>query len=150
MTARKPYGQWLKDNKVTLEDLPKPADAPPMDRADLVRLQQTFGYNYEEIRMLTTVMAEKGSEAIGSMGNDAPLAVLSDQNQLLYNYFKQLFAQVTNPPLDAIREELVTSLQVFAGREQNLFDETPEHCRQLRLKSPILGEIGRASCRERV
>ena len=108
-----------------------------MDSAELIRLQQTFGYNYEEIRLLTTVMAERGSEAIGSMGNDAPLAVLSDENQLLYSYFKQLFAQVTNPPLDAIREELVTSLSAFAGSEQNLLDETPEHCRQLSLDSPV-------------
>jgi len=108
-------------------------------------LQQTFGYNYEEIRLLTTVMAERGSEAIGSMGNDAPLAVLSDENQLLYSYFKQLFAQVTNPPLDAIREELVTSLGAFAGSEQNLLDETPEHCRQLRLESPVItdGELAK-------
>ncbi len=138
LASRKPYGRWLKDNKLTLDDLPEPVEAPPMDPAGLVRLQQAFGYNIEEIRMLTTVMAENGSEAIGSMGNDAPLAVLSDQNQLLYNYFKQLFAQVTNPPLDAIREELVTSLGAFAGSEQNLFTETPEHCRQLRLGSPII------------
>ena len=140
LASKNPYGQWLKDNKLTLDDLPEPVEAPPMDPAGLVRLQQVFGYNIEEIRMLTTVMAESGSEAIGSMGNDAPLAVLSDQNQLLYNYFKQLFAQVTNPPLDAIREELVTSLGAFAGSEQNLFDETPEHCRQLRLGSPIISD----------
>ena len=148
LAAKKPYGQWLNENKLTLEDLPEPDDASSADPAGLIRLQQTFGYNYEEIRMLTTVMAEQGSEAIGSMGNDAPLAVLSDQNQLLYNYFKQLFAQVTNPPLDAIREELVTSLETFAGREQNLFDETPEHCRQLKLKSPILGDSGLAKIKE--
>ena len=145
LATKQPYGQWLKDNKLSLEDLPEPADAPPMDSAELIRLQQTFGYNYEEIRLLTTVMAERGSEAIGSMGNDAPLAVLSDENQLLYSYFKQLFAQVTNPPLDAIREELVTSLSAFAGSEQNLLDETPEHCRQLRLDSPVItdGELAK-------
>ena len=148
LSTRKPYGRWLKDNKLTLEDLPEPADAPPIPPADLVRLQQTFGYTIEEISMLTMVMAEKGSEAIGSMGNDAPLAVLSHQNQLLYNYFKQLFAQVTNPPLDAIREELVTSIGAFIGREQNLFDETWEHCRQLKLKSPILGDLELAKIRE--
>ncbi|MEE8466151.1 MAG: glutamate synthase large subunit, partial [Dehalococcoidia bacterium] len=148
LATKEPYGQWLRDNKLALEDLPEPVDAPPMDRTELVRLQQTFGYNYEEIRLLTTVMAERGSEAIGSMGNDAPLAVLSDQNQLLYNYFKQLFAQVTNPPLDAIREELVTSLEAFAGREQNLFDETPEHCRQLKLKSPVLSDSDLAKIKD--
>jgi glutamate synthase (NADPH/NADH) large chain len=143
LAARQPYGQWLKDNKITLNDLPDPADVALLNQGnqgDLIRLQKAFGYTIEEIRMLTTVMAENGSEAIGSMGNDAPLAVLSDQNQLLYNYFKQLFAQVTNPPLDAIREELVTSLAAFAGREQNLFDETPEHCRQLKLDSPIIDD----------
>ena len=140
LATRQPYGQWLRGNKLTLQDLPEPADAPSLNQAELVQLQQVFGYSIEEIRMLTTVMAQQGSEAIGSMGNDAPLAVLSDQNQLLYNYFKQLFAQVTNPPLDAIREELVTSLGAFAGREQNLFDETPEHCRQLKLNSPIIND----------
>ncbi len=138
LATNQPYGQWLKENKVTLEELPEPAKTPPTDGGELVRLQQSFGYNIEEIRMLTTPMAAAGSEAIGSMGNDAPLAVLSDQNQVLYNYFKQLFAQVTNPPLDAIREELVTSIGSFIGREQNLFDETPAHCRQLKLSSPIL------------
>ena len=141
LASSNPYGQWLKDNKITLDDLPAATEAPSMDSAELVRLQQTFGYSIEEIRMLTTVMAERGTEAIGSMGNDAPLAVLSNQNQVLYNYFKQLFAQVTNPPLDAIREELVTSLGAFVGSEQNLFDETPEHCRQLRLKSPIISDL---------
>ena len=88
--------------------------------------------------MITTPMADGGYEAIGSMGNDASLAVLSDQNHLLFNYFKQLFAQVTNPPLDAIREELVTSSQSFIGSQQNLFTETPIHCRQLKLESPII------------
>ena len=141
LASKNPYGQWLKDNKLTLNDLPAAAETPPMDPAELVRLQQTFGYSIEEIRMLTTVMAQNASEAIGSMGNDAPLAVLSDQNQVLYNYFKQLFAQVTNPPLDAIREELVTSLGAFVGSEQNLFGETPEHCRQLRLESPIISDL---------
>ena len=140
LANRHPYGQWLKENKVTLDDLPEPAQAASMDSAELVRLQQSFGYSIEEIRMLTTPMAALGTEAIGSMGNDAPLAVLSDQNQVLYNYFKQLFAQVTNPPLDAIREELVTSIGAFAGREQNLFAETPEHCRQLKLASPIISD----------
>ena len=140
LANRNPYGQWLKDNKLTLGDLPEAAEASPMDASDLVQLQQAFGYTIEEIRMLTSVMAQQGTEAIGSMGNDAPLAVLSDQNQIVFNYFKQLFAQVTNPPLDAIREELVTSLGTFIGSEQNLFEETPKHCRQLWLESPILSD----------
>nr|ADI17873.1 glutamate synthase domain 2 [uncultured Chloroflexi bacterium HF0200_06I16] len=134
------YGQWLKDNKITLKDLPAVTAPPALDARELVSLQQAFGYTIEEIRMLTSVMAENGTEAIGSMGNDTPLAVLSDQNQILYHYFKQLFAQVTNPPLDAIREELVTSIGAFIGTEQNLFEETPEHCRQLRLASPVISD----------
>ncbi|MEE2948693.1 MAG: glutamate synthase large subunit [Chloroflexota bacterium] len=138
LARKNPYGQWLKDNKITLEDLPAAPEPPVLDAKELVSLQQAFGYTIEEIRMLTTVMAENGTEAIGSMGNDTPLAVLSDQNQILYHYFKQLFAQVTNPPLDAIREELVTSIGAFVGSEQNLFEETPEHCRQLRLASPVI------------
>ena len=138
LARKNPYGQWLKDNKITLDDLPAAPEPPVLDAKELVSLQQAFGYTIEEIRMLTTVMAENGTEAIGSMGNDTPLAVLSDQNQILYHYFKQLFAQVTNPPLDAIREELVTSIGAFVGSEQNLFEETPEHCRQLRLASPVI------------
>ena len=98
----------------------------------------TFGYTLEDLRILMAPMATDGQEAIGSMGNDTPLAVLSDRPQLLYNYFKQLFAQVTNPPLDAIREEIVTSLVTTIGAEGNLLDETPEHCRLLRLEQPIL------------
>ena len=138
LSNRQPYGQWLKENKVALEDLPETQPLPSAGGANLRQQQRAFGYTIEELRMLTTPMAAAGYEAIGSMGNDASLAVLSDQNRSLFDYFKQLFAQVSNPPLDAIREELVTSLEAFVGSEQNLFEETPEHCRQLRLKSPIL------------
>ena len=143
LAARQPYGQWLRENRVSLEDLPPAAPEPTEYQTksgadDLLRLQRAFGYNVEELRILTAPMAESGYEAVGSMGNDAPLAVLSDQNQILFNYFKQLFAQVTNPPLDAIREEMVTSLEAFIGSERNLFEETPLHCRQLMLRSPII------------
>ena len=138
LSNRRPYGEWLRENKVSLEALPPGRPEPPIDAGELGRMQRSFGYSIEELRMLTAPMAESGYEAIGSMGNDAPLAVLSDQNQLLFNYFKQLFAQVTNPPLDAIREELVTSLAAFVGSEQNLFEESPLHCRQLKLDSPII------------
>ena len=138
LSSQQPYGEWLKENKVALDDLPKAAPEPPAGGADLRQQQRAFGYTIEELRMLTTPMAAAGYEAIGSMGNDASLAVLSDQNRSLFDYFKQLFAQVSNPPLDAIREELVTSLEAFVGSEQNLFEETPLHCRQLRLKSPLL------------
>ncbi|HEU0021026.1 MAG TPA: glutamate synthase large subunit [Dehalococcoidia bacterium] len=137
LSNRQPYGRWLKENRVALEDLPAPTSVNG-NSPDLARQHQAFGYNIEELRMITTPMAANGYEAVGSMGNDAALAVLSDQNQLLFNYFKQLFAQVTNPPLDAIREELVTSTEAFIGREQNLFEETSQHCRQLKLKSPII------------
>ena len=138
LANRRPYGQWLRENKINLDDLPPPASLPPVGGNDLRQQQRAFGYTVEELRMLTTPMAADGYEAIGSMGNDASLAVLSDQNRQLFDYFKQLFAQVSNPPLDAIREELVTSLEAFIGSEQNLFDESPLHCRQLRLKSPVL------------
>ncbi len=138
LSSRQPYGDWLKDNKVSLEDLPDATVPAPVGEDNLRQQQRAFGYTIEELRMLTTPMAAAGYEAIGSMGNDASLAVLSDQNRSLFDYFKQLFAQVSNPPLDAIREELVTSLEAFIGSEQNLFEETPLHCRQLRLKSPLL------------
>ncbi len=138
LASRQPYGDWLKANKVELESLPDAQPLPPAGGDNLRQQQRAFGFTIEELRMLTTPMAAAGYEAIGSMGNDASLAVLSDQNRPLFDYFKQLFAQVSNPPLDAIREELVTSLEAFVGSEQNLFDESPQHCRQLRLKSPLL------------
>src|SRR5690606_23448923 len=103
-----------------------------------LRRQHAFGYTVEDIKMIIAPMARNGEEAIGSMGTDTPLACLSDKPQLLYNYFKQLFAQVTNPPLDAIREELVTSLYTYLGREANLLDEDPKACHLVKLKSPII------------
>ena len=148
LSSRRPYGQWLQENKAALEDLPEATPAPLAGGDNLRQQQRAFGYTIEELRMLTTPMAAAGYEAIGSMGNDASLAVLSDQNRSLFDYFKQLFAQVSNPPLDAIREELVTSLEAFVGSEQNLFEETPLHCRQLRLKSPILTDEEMARIRD--
>jgi glutamate synthase (ferredoxin) len=141
MAARKPYRQWLKDNLVELESLPTPPSSPPVngfEPYDLLKQQQAFGYTLEDLKMLMAPMAANGQEAVGSMGTDTPLAVLSDKSPLLFNYFKQLFAQVTNPPVDPIREEMVMSAETTIGSEQNLFDETPLHCRQLRLKQPIL------------
>ena len=111
-----------------------------LDEDSLVDLQQAFGYTQEDLRILLEPMAVTGAEPTGSMGNDAPLAVLSDRPQLLFTYFKQLFAQVSNPPLDAIREELVTSVSINLGAQLNLFEETPLHARQLRLPSPVLTE----------
>src|SRR5207302_1893538 len=139
MAARRPYRLWLDQNLKRLADLPPPSDVPPAYEPDtLLTRQQAFGYTVEDLRLLMSPMAINGQEAVGSMGTDTPLACLSDRPQLLFNYFKQLFAQVTNPPIDPIREELVMSLQTTIGPEQNLFDETALHCRQLHLKSPIL------------
>ena len=138
LSRRKPYGQWLADNRVTLDGLPEPSFVHGPDFSTLLPRQVAFGYTLEDLRILMEPMAATGGEPTGSMGNDAPLAVLSDQAPLLFSYFKQLFAQVSNPPLDAIREELVTSLGVTIGSEQNLFEETPEHCHQLRIKEPVL------------
>ena len=144
LSTRKPYGQWLADNRVTLDMLPEPDKVEKPDMDTLVKRQRAFGYTNEDVNILMEPMAVNGQEPVGSMGNDTPLAVLSGRPHLLFNYFKQLFAQVSNPPLDAIREELVTSLEAFIGSEQNLFEETPEHCHQLRLQQPILtnAELG--------
>ena len=138
LSRRQPYGKWLAENKVTMEQLPVPPTVHGTDYDTLLERQQVFGYTLEDLRMVMEPMAVTGAEPVGSMGNDAPLAVLSDRPQLVFTYFKQLFAQVTNPPLDAIREELVTSTESFIGSETNLFEETPEHCHQLKLKEPIL------------
>ncbi len=133
----RPYRRWLNQNRVTLPTSPK--ETPPVqERASLLERQRVFGYTLEDLAILMAPMAQNGKEPIGSMGNDAPLAVLSDRPQLLFNYFKQLFAQVTNPPIDSIREEVVMSLETTIGRERNLLDETPEHCQQLFLKTPII------------
>ena len=138
LTGRRPYGEWLRENRVLLEDLPEPSKAEMPDLSTLSERQKAFGYSLEDIGMIIEPMADMGAEPVGSMGNDAPLAVLSDESPLLYNYFKQLFAQVSNPPLDAIREELVTSVETFVGSEGNLFDETQDQCRQLKVSEPIL------------
>ncbi len=144
LSARQPYGEWLRDNLVHLDALldPEPGrnGRHELNEESLVDLQQAFGYTQEDLRILLEPMAVNGAEPTGSMGNDAPLAVLSDRPQLLFTYFKQLFAQVSNPPLDAIREELVTSLSINLGAQRNLFEETPLHARQLRLPSPVLTE----------
>ncbi len=135
---RRPYRRWLEENHVELENLPPPPRMrAPSHEAIHVR-QMAFGYTLEDLRILMAPMALSGEEAVGSMGTDTPLAVLSSRPQLLYSYFKQLFAQVTNPPIDSIREELVMSLESYIGRERNLLGETPEHCRLLKLQTPIL------------
>ncbi|MBI1390968.1 MAG: glutamate synthase large subunit [bacterium] len=139
LAAQRPYGEWVKRNRVFLSDLPDvtPAGAS-RETGDLNRRQQVFGYTDEDLKFLIGPMAADGKEPTGSMGNDTPLAVLSDRPQLLYNYFKQLFAQVTNPPIDPIREELVMALDVFLGAEGNLLEEDETYCRRVRLESPVL------------
>ena len=139
MAAQRPYRTWLDLNLVRQMDLPPPEHVPPVTpRDDLLTRQQLFGYTLEDLRMLMAPMAINGQEAVGSMGTDTPLAALSDRPQLVFNYFKQLFAQVTNPPIDPIREDLVMSSVTTIGPEGNLFDEMPQQCRQLRLETPIL------------
>ena len=140
LATRRPYIEWLRDHAVRLQDLPdygRPARHSP---EELHVLEKMFGYTLEDERLLMKPMGLYGKEALGSMGDDTPLAVLSDKPRLLYDYFRQLFAQVTNPPLDAIREEMVTSLFTQLGAERDLFKETPQHCRKLILKQPILSD----------
>jgi glutamate synthase domain-containing protein 2/glutamate synthase domain-containing protein 1/glutamate synthase domain-containing protein 3 len=138
LAGRRPYREWIREHQRTLDDLPPVASVNGHLDEPLLTLQRAFGYSLEDLRILMTPMATDAAEAIGSMGNDTPLAVLSDRPQTLYNYFKQLFAQVTNPPLDGIREEIITSIVTTIGTEGNLLDETPEQCGLLRLEQPIL------------
>lgn len=133
-----PYRQWLDRYLVNLANLPEPPELPESDHATVLRRQQVFGYTFEDQRLLLAPMARDGVEAIGSMGTDTPLAVLSDKPQLLYNYFKQLFAQVTNPPIDCIREEIVTATEIALGSERNILKPEPESCHLIELASPIL------------
>ncbi|HLL89918.1 MAG TPA: glutamate synthase large subunit, partial [Tepidisphaeraceae bacterium] len=138
LVQKRPWAEWIKEYMIPLDDLPSPEGVHTVDHATLMTRQHAFGYTVEDIKLLITPMAATGQEAIGSMGTDTPLACLSDKPQLLYSYFRQLFAQVTNPPLDAIREELVTSLYTYLGREGNLLSEEPKHCHLIKLKQPIL------------
>jgi glutamate synthase (ferredoxin) len=138
IAAEKPYREWLDKNLVKLADIAEGAPAPLPDHETMLKRQQAFGYTWEDLRMLMTPMARDGVEAIGSMGTDIPIAVLSNKAKLLYDYFKQLFAQVTNPPIDCIREEIVTSPVTTIGREGNLLDPKPESCHLIELKTPIL------------
>ena len=138
MAGRKPYRRWLRDELTALEDLPDAGAGQGVEAEELTRCQQIFGYTREHLEILMAPMARDGKEPTASMGTDTPLAILSERPRILTDYFKQLFAQVTNPPLDAIREELVTSLTTTVGTEQDLFKETPLHCRQLRLSQPII------------
>jgi glutamate synthase (NADPH/NADH) large chain len=134
IAVREPWGQWSSENEIVLEELPWREHiihtAPSVHRR-----QKTFGYTEEEVRVLIAPLAQGGAEPLGAMGSDTPVAVLSDRPRLLFDYFTQQFAQVTNPPLDSIREEIVTSLHVGLGPERNLLDATPEHARQVFLRN---------------
>ena len=138
LANRQPYSQWLKENQITLDTLPEPARVHAMEHASIVQRQRAFGYTDEDLRFLMTPMATTGEEPLGSMGTDTPLACLSDKPQPLFNYFKQLFAQVTNPPIDPIREEMVMSMVSYIGTERNILAETPRHCHTLKLPHPII------------
>ena len=137
VSTRKPYGRWYEEEVVRLADLPEPESAP-VPTESLRRRQLAFGYGQEDMKVILAPLARNAEEAVSSMGNDSSLAVLSDRKPLLYSYFKQLFAQVTNPPIDSIREAIVMSVQASVGSERNLLDETPEHARQLVIDNPIL------------
>ena len=137
--ARQPYGEWLDRNLIHLADLPIPNKRlPSRSREELRRLQKAFGYTYEDVRSTILPMARTGAEPTAAMGVDIPLAVLDDKDQPLFNYFKQLFAQVTNPPIDAIREEIVTDTTVYVGDDGNLLQERADNCRVLQIHNPIL------------
>ena len=138
LASQQPYGQWLKDNQITMDHLPEPSRMHNPDPETLLRRQRAFGYSDEDLRMILGPMASSGEEPVGSMGTDTPLACLSDRPQSLFNYFKQLFAQVTNPPIDPIREEMVMSLISYIGSERNLLGEISENCHMLKLARPIL------------
>jgi glutamate synthase (ferredoxin) len=138
LASAQPYARWLAEYLVNIEDLPEAPYLPAPSHETVTKRQQTFGYTQEDLRLLLAPMATNGEEAIGSMGTDTALAVLSDRSRLLYDYFSQGFAQVTNPPLDAIREELVTTMGSTVGPEGNLLDPRPESCRQIGIKYPVI------------
>jgi glutamate synthase domain-containing protein 2/glutamate synthase domain-containing protein 1/glutamate synthase domain-containing protein 3 len=138
LSSRQPYAEWLKAQQVTLDHLPEPSRVIASNPETLLRRQRACGYTEEDLKVLLGPMGAKGEEPIGSMGTDVPLACLSDRPQPLFNYFKQLFAQVTNPPIDPIREELVMSLISYIGTERNILDEAPDNCHTLKLPHPIL------------
>ncbi|MCX8128965.1 MAG: glutamate synthase large subunit [Clostridia bacterium] len=138
IASEHPYREWLNNHLTSLEQLPEAPHVPEPDHETVLERQKAFGYTYEDLRMIIAPMAKDGIESTGAMGIDTPLAVLSDKPQLLYNYFKQLFAQVTNPPIDALREEIVTATETMMGTEGNLINPVPESCRQIKLKYPVI------------
>jgi len=138
LAGRQPYAAWLQEQQVTLDQLPEPSRTIASNPETLLRRQRAYGYSEEDLKILLAPMGATGAEPTGSMGTDVPLACLSDRPQSLFSYFKQLFAQVTNPPIDSIREEMVMSLISYIGTERNILDESPENCHTLKLPHPIL------------
>jgi len=138
IARQKPYRRWLEENRIELRGLFESPKLVKSDPQTIFRQMRAFGYTREELKMVLMPMAVHGQEPVGSMGDDTPLAVLSDRPRLLFNYFKQLFAQVTNPAIDPLREGLVMSLMMFTGKRPNILSEGPEHCRQLKLPHPVL------------
>ncbi|HET9554131.1 MAG TPA: glutamate synthase large subunit, partial [Anaeromyxobacteraceae bacterium] len=138
IAGAEPYARWLEEHMVRLDQLPKPGRVIEPDHETVLRRQEVFGYTSEDVKLLISPMATDGTEPIGSMGTDTPLAVLSEKPQLLFGYFKQLFAQVTNPPVDAIREEIIMAVETAVGPEGNLLEAAPESARQLALPSPVI------------
>lgn len=135
---QRPYKEWLDKTRLHLRDVPYTNETCPIETIDIKTRQRLFNYTFEDIQEVITPMAQKGKEALGSMGIDTPLAVLSDRPQLISNYFKQLFAQVTNPPLDGIREEIVTDISLNLGKDRNIFSITERQCRKLRIQNPVI------------
>jgi glutamate synthase (ferredoxin) len=133
-----PYAEWLKQYRITVEELPAPPEFHGVDHATVFQRQKAFGYTYEELRFILTPMGKDGVQPLGSMGTDVPLAVLSNQSKLLYTYFKQLFAQVTNPPIDSIREAVITASETFLGTQLNLIEPRPDSCRRIKLHDPMV------------
>ncbi len=148
IASEHPYRQWIDEYMVNLEDLPEASDVPQPSCENSTQRQQAFGYTHEDLVKILEPMAKNGVDPVGAMGNDASLAVLSEKPQLLYNYFKQLFAQVTNPPIDAIREEIITATETTIGSEKNLIQPEPDSCRRIRIKTPILSneELAKLRC----
>ena len=138
VVTKRPYREWLDNNMLQLAQIPYTNNPIPTEETDFETRQRLFGYTIEDLKTIINPMGAQGNEALSSMGNDTPLAVLSDQPQLLYNYFKQLFAQVTNPPLDGIREEIITDTSLAIGGDYNIFDITDIHCKKIKIQNPVI------------
>jgi glutamate synthase (ferredoxin) len=138
VVSKHPYRKWVNENVLPLKEVPYTGNKTPNEKLDFETRLRVFGYTQEDLKTLILPMCSSGKEAIGSMGTDTPLAVLSTKPQLLFNYFKQLFAQVTNPPLDGIREEIVTDTGLGIGSDFNIYDIVPDHCKKLKINNPII------------